>query len=282
MIHASVTGEGGVRLAARLGGTEGAPAILFVHGWSQHSLCWRGQFAGALADRFRLAAIDLRGHGASERPPPPKAYADGRIWAADIAAAIDQLGLGRPVVVGWSMGGWVLQDYLRHHGDAGIAGLVLVGSSTRVGRLADPEVVARRKPDVVAKGMYSDDQETQLEAAIAFARAMTAAPLSKHDLALITGWQMLVAPAVRAACRLRDEDWRDALSGVAKPALVVQGAAERVALPPVYEEMMDTLPNAEGRVYEGSGHMAFWEETARFDADLAGFAAAAHGAETRR
>ncbi len=259
MTTASVEGAGGLSLAVRLAGPEGAPAILFLHGWSQHSLAWTKQLAGPLAERFRLAALDLRGHGASDKPEDPGAYQSGALWAGDVAAAIAGLGLRRPVVVGWSMGGWVLADYLRAGGARDLAGAVFVGASARTGGIAPRGLAA------------TGDQGEEICAAIDFAKAMTAAPLSKRDLATVAAWQMLTPPHVRAACRARAEDWRATLGGLALPALAIQGAADRVCPKPVYEELLAAVPGAEGVVYPGAGHMPFWEEAARFDADLAEF-----------
>src|SRR5882724_4028046 len=115
---ATVIGGGGTRLHVREWGRPDAPPILFVHGWSQHHLAWRHQFESALADEFRLVAVDLRGHGMSEAPTTVEAYTDGDLWAADIAAVIEQRELVRPVLVSWSFGGFVISDYLRLHGDA--------------------------------------------------------------------------------------------------------------------------------------------------------------------
>ena len=97
-------------------GRAGRPPILFIHGWSQNHLCWVKQYESALADEFRLVAYDLRGHGMSEAPLEPEHYTDGRLWADDVAAIIDQLGLDRPVLVGWSYGGFVICDYVRAYG----------------------------------------------------------------------------------------------------------------------------------------------------------------------
>ena len=85
-------------------GQADGPPILFIHGWSQNHLCWAKQYESALADEFRLVAYDLRGHGMSEAPLEPEHYTDGELWADDVAAIIDQLGLDRPVLVGWSYG----------------------------------------------------------------------------------------------------------------------------------------------------------------------------------
>ena len=81
-------------------------------------MCWRHQVDSALAEEFRVVALDLRGHGMSDRPLDADQYQDARLWAADIAAVIDQLNLERPTLVGWSYGGFVICDYLRAYGEA--------------------------------------------------------------------------------------------------------------------------------------------------------------------
>src|SRR5438105_15228080 len=124
---ATVIGGGGTRLHVREWGRPDAPPILFVHGWSQHHLAWRHQVEGPLADEFRLVTVDLRGHGMSEAPTDVDAYTNGDLWAADIAAIIEQRGPVQPVLVSWSFGGFVISDYLGFHGDSAIAGLHSAG-----------------------------------------------------------------------------------------------------------------------------------------------------------
>ncbi|MEM7497242.1 MAG: alpha/beta hydrolase [Pseudomonadota bacterium] len=267
-----IEGAPGISLALREAGSEDAPPIILLHGWSQSSLSWRQQLEGTLAQRFHLLAPDLRGHGASSKPEDPAAYASGGGWAADIAALVARCAPARPVIVGWSMGGMVLADYLRIHGDAALAGIVTVGTVPRMGAKGDPVLMARRKPDVRAEGMYHADHLVQLDTAIAFARAMTTSPLSKRDLAFHVGLMMSCPPAVRRAARLRDEDWRDAWAAVRCPALVLQGGAERVCFLPQAEELAATIPGAALEVMPGCGHMPFWEQPAAFDARLEIFA----------
>lgn len=91
----------GTRLAlADLGG-EGPPA-LFLHGLAGHAEEWR-ETASWLSDSHRVFALDLRGHGRSERRPSDLSR-DALI--ADVVAAL--VHIGEPVVlVGQSLGGWV-------------------------------------------------------------------------------------------------------------------------------------------------------------------------------
>src|SRR5262245_22300071 len=123
-----IRGAGGLRLHVREWGDPEGRELLLIHGWSQSDLCWAHQVGGDLAAGSRIVTFDLRGHGLSESPSDPDQYADGRLWADDLAAVIDQTGLQSPAVVAWSYGGLVLSDYLRIYGDAGIAAINLVGA----------------------------------------------------------------------------------------------------------------------------------------------------------
>jgi pimeloyl-ACP methyl ester carboxylesterase len=110
----------GVKLAFEDRGA-GKPAFVFVHGWA----CDRSFFAPQaehFARRHRVVSVDLRGHGESDKPPgsyPIAAYAD------DIAYIIEQLGLGKTVAVGHSMGGVTVLQLAAAHPDC-VAAIVMV------------------------------------------------------------------------------------------------------------------------------------------------------------
>ena len=118
----------GTRLAVYEWGNPAGPEVLLVHGFAQSHLCFVPQFQSALAQQFRLVAFDQRGHGASDQPSDPAAYQGSRVWADDIATVLDAMRLERPVLVGWSMGGRVIRQYLMTHGDGRLAGLNFVAS----------------------------------------------------------------------------------------------------------------------------------------------------------
>lgn len=268
-----IGGFNGVELSVAEVGPREAPPIVLIHGWSQHHLCWSKQLGGPLAERFRLITPDLRGHGASDKPDAPGAYEHTGAWAGDLAAIIDALALTRPILVGWSMGGWVVSSYLRHYGDRDLAGIVMIGTSARTGDHMDPGVASARDPDVQAIGMYSADQAEALPATLAFVKACFHRQPGADDLALLVGMNMLCPPHIRRACRLRSEDYRAELASIIRPALVIQGAEERVCLHPIFEEVCRAIPQSRALIYDNCGHAPFWEDAARFDADLAEFAA---------
>lgn len=266
-----VTGADGVRLFVRMAGDPANPPILLIHGWSQHSLAWQFQLRD-LADRFYLVAPDLRGHGASDKPDPASAYDHSAPWAGDIAAIITELGLTKPLLVGWSMGGWIVGDYLRVHGDGAIAGVTLVGSSMTTGSKAAPGAFEMRSEDVRSLGMLSDDQAANIEATRRFVRVCTHEPLPVDLFADMVGLNMLVPPQIRAASRTRSEDYRDSYRAMTKPLQVLWGLEEQLAVPPMIEEMRQTTPHARFDGLPGLGHAPFLEDAARFNSVFADFA----------
>jgi pimeloyl-ACP methyl ester carboxylesterase len=134
-IH-TVTGGGGLRLHVREWGDPAGPPILFLHGWSQNHLCWARQYESPLAEEFRLVACDPARHGMSEAPLDPAQYADGALWAADVAAIIDELAARPPGARGWSYGAFVICDYVRAHGQDGIAAIDFVEAAVKLGAAA--------------------------------------------------------------------------------------------------------------------------------------------------
>ncbi|MGW5074124.1 alpha/beta hydrolase [Rhodococcus sp. NPDC004095] len=90
--------------------THPAP-LLFVHGAFHAAWCWEEHFLDWFAARgYRAVAVSLRGHGASATPIPLRrvTIAD---YVDDIAAVAADLPI-HPVLVGHSMGGFVVQKYL--------------------------------------------------------------------------------------------------------------------------------------------------------------------------
>src|SRR4029450_5281831 len=126
-----VAGGGGVRLHVVEAGTPGGRPVLFIHGISQCSLAWSRQLDSELARDHRLVAMDLRGHGLSDKPRD--AYGDSRLWADDVHAVIQALELDHPVLSGWSYGPLVALDYVRHHGEERLGGLHFTGAISRLG-----------------------------------------------------------------------------------------------------------------------------------------------------
>ena len=88
--------------------TQGdGPPVVLLHGSVLSRAVWRGTgYTAALAQHFRVVAVDLRGHGRSDKPVTADAYRR-ELLAADVLAVLDQLGMPSAHVVGYSLGGSV-------------------------------------------------------------------------------------------------------------------------------------------------------------------------------
>jgi pimeloyl-ACP methyl ester carboxylesterase len=263
-----VTGGGGVRLHVEEAGDPGGRPVLFLHGLSQCRLTWDRQLDSDLGRDLRLVAVDLRGHGLSDKPRD--AYGDPGLWAADLRAVIGALGLERPILCGWSYGGVVIGDYLERHGEADVAGLVLVAAVSRLGEPVLPflgqEFVA------TLPGLFSTDVETSAAALERFLDLTTRAELPARDRYLALGYNSTVPPHVRQALLSRTLGHDDLLERLTVPVLLTHGLDDQVVLPSMSEHHARLIPHAKSCWYERVGHSPFLEVPDRFNADLRAFA----------
>jgi non-heme chloroperoxidase len=281
-VRTEVVGHGGVRLGLRVEGEENSRPIVFVHGWAQSAGCWAAQLADpALTERFRLVAMDLRGHGASDVPASGSAdepsagksasgYDDPRVWADDLAAVLDFAGPDA-IVVAWSYGGLVLADHLRVHGTARLRGIVLVGAITEIGRDRPGGRVGPLMREHM-RSMLSDDPDIAVPALTAFNREMAVGRVPGTQVQALLGASLSVPPSVRSALFRRDVGSEEVLARIDKPVLVVHGTADRVIEPSAAEYALGKIPGATGRWFVDGGHAPFAESAAEFDAVLRQFA----------
>jgi non-heme chloroperoxidase len=263
-----VQGGGGLRLHAREWGDPHGPALLFLHGWSQSQLCWARQLDGPFARKFHIVTLDNRGHGMSEKPLEPGHYVNEQLWADDVAAVIEHTGLDRPVLVAWSYGGFIVTDYIRAYGEAGIAGINLVGGAVMLKPTFD-----HLGPGLLENAMdaCAPDLLTNIAAIRRFLRACTAQPLSDDDSSTALCWNMVVPAEVRGALISRQIDADDVLSTLSVPVLVTHGRADAIVLPSMAEHVLEVCGTAEPSWYDGVGHMPFWEDHERFNRELGDF-----------
>jgi non-heme chloroperoxidase len=264
----TVRGGGGLQLHVREWGRPDGPPILFLHGWSQNHLCWHKQYDSALRDEFRIVACDLRGHGMSEAPPEDEHYADGKLWADDLAAIIDQLRLERPVLVGWSYGAFVICDYVRVHGQERIGAINFVAGAVKLGPAAFGTLIGPGFLDHFGDAT-SDDLPTSIQGMRGLIKAFAAEPLPAEDVETLLGAGMVVAPQIRATLGAREIDDDDILRTLQVPVLVTQGRSDTIVLPAMAEHILITCPAAEASWYDGVGHVPHMEEPERFNRELA-------------
>ena len=139
-----------------------------------------------LADDYRLVAMDMRGHGLSDKPR--EVYGDSRLWADDVNASIQTLSLDHPILCGWSYGSLVILDYIRHYGEDSISGVNIVGAITKLG---SDEAISVLTPEFLSlvPGFFATDAEESVRSLESLLRMCFAKEPSAKDLVPDAGVQ---------------------------------------------------------------------------------------------
>jgi pimeloyl-ACP methyl ester carboxylesterase len=221
---------------------SGDPAIVLLHGMA----CLHSHMQG-LADDLgrdhRCVSFDLRGHGESSAPPGPYTT---EAFTADIEFAIDELGLGRPVLIGHSFGGSVALAYAAAHPEH-VRALVMLDSGIR----AVTTVNADLNPFYDALRAADDDEYRRIVGEFVTSRLFD--PLDDPALAAQVADEMAGLPRhvfLSMSETVTAFDSADAARACTVPALIVQ-AREPFADRAVLAELGDNWHTAQ---VVGSGH----------------------------
>jgi non-heme chloroperoxidase len=274
----TIRGGGGARIHVVEAGDSSGPAILFLHGFSQNALAWSRQLNSDLARGYRLLAMDLRGHGASERPRD--GYDDSRLWADDVNAAIRALEIDHPVLCGWSYGPLVILDYVRQHGEDEIGGIHFVDGVTKLG---SPEALAVLAPEFLAlvPGFFATEVEESVRSLESLLRMCFAREIAVTDLFLMMGWNVAVPPFVRQGLFSRSLDNDDVLASIRKPLLITHGADDAIVKRTAVDQVRAQVSHAQVHIMPNAGHAPFFDDAPAFNRRLADFTTASVTIRTR-
>jgi non-heme chloroperoxidase len=260
-----VRSSDGVTFRAYEWGNPDGAAVVFIHGIYQSALSWARQLADpVLASKYRLVAIDLRGHGASDKPDGEQYYREGKRWADDISSLLDTLHLEKPVMVPWSYGGRVINDYLTANGDGRLGGIIYVA----VRSLADPGAGVNTTPNKALQDAVSADPVTFLKGTREFVELCFGKQPSAAEIDWLTAASMQTPLYVRKQLSGRPLAYTEVLRSIRVPTLIVQGDSDAVVPLTVSLITHRLIPHSSLSVYHGAGHSTFLEEPARFNAEL--------------
>lgn len=242
-----VSGADGLSLQLHVWSEEGVP-FLMLHGFGNEGHVW-DDLAPLVAPYYRTLALDLRGHGDSDRDPELRYHHDA--VADDVAAVCEDLGLSRFVLVGHSFGGRAAMRFAGRHPDR-LAGLVIVDAGPDL----DARGVLRIRLDVEQSdpsfGSLAE-VERALARAYPLARPEVVARMARHgtrrredgrferktDPRFGAGPERLTPEALVTRMRAEsDALWAD-LRRVSCPALVVRGAASDILSADTAERMAE-------------------------------------------
>ena len=237
----------GVNLAVEVQG-EG-PSILFVHGYPLNRTMWREQIDGLHG--YRCIAPDLRGMGQSDAPD--LGYSIG-IYAADLAALLDALGVDEVVLCGLSMGGYIAFEFLRQWRTR-VRGLVLMDTRPEAD---DPD--GRRARDAAAA--TARDAGAAAIADALLPKMVAPATLAGRPEVVQRVRGMMestpVAGIVGALAAMRDRPSSEPLLATlgGLPTLVMVGESDSVTPPETAKVMAQAILGARLAVIPGAGHLS--------------------------
>lgn len=231
-----------------------APTLLILHGCTGHARSW-DTFATAMTDRYRVLALDQRGHGETEWAAP-SAYTNAHM-VSDVGEFVGALGLQRIALLGLSMGGRVAIHYAGGR-PAELDRLVIVDIGPETGGSGSARIQS---------GVQSNDTFDSLEDAFAQARATNSRPPEEHQRYRITHnlmqipngrWTYRYDKALRDPSNPRprpspEEGWT-AVRNINVPTLVLRGELSDILAREIAERMVTEIPDARLVEVEGSGH----------------------------
>ncbi len=227
--------RGGVRIYYEVAGPGGdGPAlpVLLSHAFGETCQMWKPNLP-ALAAARTVLSWDMRGHGLSDSPADPSEYTQ-EACVGDMAALLDAAGVGRAVIGGLSLGGYLSLAFWLAHPDR-VAALMLFDTGPG----------------------FRNDEARQRWNERAHA---TAARLEDAGL----------ARAARGMLTQQDGRVIDALPSVNVPVLVLVGGEDRPFLGAA-DYVAAKVPDATRVVIPGAGHMCNVDEPERFNHEVLGF-----------
>jgi pimeloyl-ACP methyl ester carboxylesterase len=240
----------GVRIWYEVTGTGDRLPLVLSHGFGSSARMWEPNLAALAADRPVLT-WDLRGHGRSDSPERQGLYT-AQACIDDLAALLDVAGIGRAIVGGLSLGGYLSLAFARQHRDR-VAALVLC--DTGPGYRNDQ-----------ARQEWNDRALAQADRLESDGLAALGRDQAHHSSA--AG----VARAARGMLTQHDATVIESLPAIAVPTLVLVGSRDKPFLGAA-SYLAAKIPGAAHVLIEGGGHVANVDEPAQFNQQVVSFLA---------
>ena len=272
-----VTTNDGVRLNYIEAGS-GKP-ILMIPGWSQTAEQFKYQLTG-LSDRYRVIALDMRGHGDSDKPE--HGYKIARL-AKDVRDVITALDLDEVNILGHSMGCSVIWNYWELWGSDRLAKLLLIDQMPMItsNPIWTPEQTAAAGSIFDKNSLYDVPNALAgpdgVEVTKGFVGNMVTPGISEAEKQWIIDLNLKM-PRQHAATLLYNhstQDWRDEIPRLTLPTLIVGG---RISVVPWQSQvwMNEQIPGSRLEIFEaeeGGNHFMFIEAHQKFNDIVADFVA---------
>jgi 3-oxoadipate enol-lactonase len=255
------TGDG--RFGYEAAGDVTLPPLVFLHGIGGAARAWRGQL-DFFSNRYRSIAWDMPGYGGSA-PLPTVSIAT---LADSLADFLEQVDATKPVLVGHSIGGMIVQQWLVRNPLAASA-VVLAQTSPAFGK-PDGDW---QKSFIDARLGPLDRGETLVSLAPTLVKELIGENPDAGGMDLARDCMAAVPPATyrTTMLALMGFDLRGALRDIAVPTMLLSGSRDNNAPAPMMAKMATYVPAAQYVELEGVGHLANLERPDEFNAALSDF-----------
>lgn len=241
--------------------TGTGPAVLLVHGVCMTSIFFENNIE-ALAEAHRVIAVDLRSHGDSPTAQSGNTVAQ---YARDLHDLLIHLDLDDVTGVGWSMGSFVLWDYVSQFGADRLSRIAVVSQGPSDLTRPGWEYGIATVEDL---GAYIDDMQNDFTAFFeGFVPEMLKNPASEEQVQTFVTEIMKVGANVGSVIFANQtlRDYRQLLDGLEMPHLLIWGEDEKVVKLASGNWLQAKLANSELHVFAESGHCPMWEEPEKFN-----------------
>jgi 3-oxoadipate enol-lactonase len=264
------TGDG--RFSYEAAGIAASPPLVFLHGIGGAARAWRGQLE-AFSDRYRAIAWDMPAYGGSA--PPAQFSIPG--FADALQDFLQAVGATRPILVGHSIGGMIVQQLLAT--SPGIAAAVVLAQTSPAFGKPDGDW---QKSFIAARLGPLDRGETLASLAPSLVKELTGDNPDPSGMELARSCMAAVPEATYRATMLAlmGFDLRSVLKNISVPTLLLSGSKDNNAPAPMMAKMASYIPSASYVELEGVGHLANLERPDAFNAALDSFLKA-HAASTQ-
>jgi 3-oxoadipate enol-lactonase len=248
------------RFGYEAAGDPALPPLVFLHGIGGAARAWRGQLE-FFSDRYRAIAWDMPGYGGSA----PLAGVSIATLASALRDFLQQAGATKPILVGHSIGGMIVQQLLTT--DPAIAGAVVLAQTSPAFGKPDGDW---QKSFIEARLGPLDRGETMVSLAPTLVRELVGDNPDASGMSLARDCMAAVPEATYRATMLAllGFDQRDALKRIAVPTLVLSGSKDNNAPAPMMAKMASYIQFASYVELEGAGHLVNLERPGIFNAAL--------------
>jgi 3-oxoadipate enol-lactonase len=251
------------RFGYEAAGDPSLPPLVFLHGIGGAARAWRGQLE-FFRNHYHAIAWDMPGYGGSAPLPTVSIAA----LADALQDFLEQVDATKPILVGHSIGGMIVQQLLAKNPRIAAA-VVLAQTSPAFGK-PDGDW---QKAFIAARLGPLDGGETLVSLAPTLVKELVGDDPDINGMELARDCMACVPEATYRATMLAlmGFDLRNALKNIAVPTLVLSGSRDNNAPAPMMAKMATHIPTATYVELEGAGHLVNLERPEAFNAALDGF-----------